>query len=287
MRSSNKKPNAKQGDNELLWQRIQNGAREENKGDAELRDFDEVSLGVHALLREEAQSSDAAAAFASTHARLMSAIETDAKPKTSRFQLRLNEFRRNVSTAAWGITALRWAVPALLIIFAGWGGHFLGSSRADADVLPAQSLLDDYKGGLLHPAPMEVRASDAPTTAKWLSRRTGMKVRVPQRADVKLLGGHAHHLKGHEVAQTRYLKNGRRIALYQIHAPSYGLSNLTVAKLDGHTFFLHDNGEFRLIAWRSGESVMALATPFSTADALQLANAIRNSPEMQPNENVN
>jgi hypothetical protein len=297
-----------------LWQRIQATRVEEDAStgaddnEASLQALHDVSSAVFVLLEQEqeAQEPAVAASFAPIHARLMDAIQTTPRHATAsrlssrrRARARLVRTRRIIAlrqhalraalercAGGWSTPWLRWATPVLLMALAGWGGHWLGSTRAEADVLPAQSLLDDYAGNLQHPAPLEGKANDAPATAAWLSRRTGMKVRVPapQRAGVKLLGGRSHHLHGHAVAQTRYLKNGKRVALYQIHAPSYGLSNLAAVKLDGRTFFLRDTGTYRLIAWRSGESVMALVTPFAPADALRLASVIRasTSPEMQP-----
>jgi len=261
-----------------------------------LNGLNEISGAVRSLLAEEETecAPEARAAFAPVHSRLMNAIDQsrryempvltpgvdelastglDTAPVRRRFRLSLPWPRYRQTWAA--------AMVLALIFVAGLGGHQI-ARQGTADVFPVQCLADDFDAGLKSPTPYEFVSHDPEATAQWLSAQLGMPVRLPspERAGVKLVGARRHVLRGRPVAQTHYIKDGQRVALYQVLAPKYGFSGLNEVRGNGRRhFFYKDCGGYRVVLWRSGENVMAIVTPVAIHEALQLATAIReNSP---------
>jgi hypothetical protein len=171
----------------------------------------------------------------------------------------------------------------LMLMLAAGGGHYLGYHRATT-ALPVQSIIDDYNAGLQNALPYEFVADDPATAALWLSRKLGIKVHLPTpaQAGVKLLGARRHHLHGHPVAQTHYLKNHTHVALYQIHAPRYGLSGLDEVEMKGHLYYIKSSGQCRIVVWRVDDNVMAMVSPLAMHESLLLAQAMRDSSHPLP-----
>jgi anti-sigma factor RsiW len=228
-------------------------------------------------------------AFAPIHARLMDAIEASQRGP-SRTQNAEREsgnsnsaLRAHRSAFEWlwssrRLPALRLMLATLVLLAVGLGGRQLGHWHT-ARALPVQLLVDDFDAGLRSSIPVELVADNPQAASKWLSRKLGVQVRLPalNRAGIKLLGARRHHIAGHPVAQTHYLKDGVRVALYQVHAPHYGLSGLNEVEFNGCLFFIRNFGNYHAVIWRSDDNLMALVTPLARHEALQLAAAMRAS----------
>jgi anti-sigma factor RsiW len=173
---------------------------------------------------------------------------------------------------------VQFALAMMMLFAVGIGGHQWGK-MSSGEVLPVQSIIDDFDAGLRDPSPFEIATDNPAETATWLTRKLGIKVRLPapHRAGVKLLGARGHQLYGRPVAQTHYLKDGTRVVLNQIHAPRYGLSGLTEVTSGGQTFFVKDCGAYRLVVWRADDNIMALVSPLAMREALLLGDAMRDT----------
>jgi anti-sigma factor RsiW len=252
----------------------------------ELKELGAVSTAVRDLLDDEMKqlAPAAQAAFDPVHTRLMDAIQRSRREDvafdglpgvTGRAPSR--QLRRPPVFSRHRQPVLMAAMVVVLTLAAGLGGH-QWAQRGAGDVFPVQCLADDFDAGLKDPSPYEFVSQDPRATARWLTHQLGMPVHLPatEKAGVRLLGARRHQLHGRPMAQTHYLKEGMRIALYQVQAPKYGLGGLNEIGGPGRRhFYFKDCGGCRVVLWRVDESVMAIVTPLSIHEALDLAGAIR------------
>lgn len=273
---------------QYLWQRIRESEEYVPMHDpagAETLELGEVSDTVAACLAWEDKAVGQAAdgAFSTSHRQLMNAIASshnsapamEAAPTPA--TVRPLKLRRPLwARAPWTLVLQRTLAAAMLMVSMAAAGHAVG--HRGARILPVESLIDDFDASLRSPAPFDLVADNPRSTSDWLAHRTGMRVTLPAglHAGVKLVGARGHVLWGRTVAQTQYLKNDTRFALYQIRAPRSGLPALEEVKLNGRTFFVHNRGGYHAIIWRSDENVMAVVSPLATREAMLLADAIRN-----------
>lgn len=246
--------------------------------------LDELSVAIREALSDDdaRREHHMQAAFAPVHQSLMNAASRDGISQ----EFALPKSQRLWGNFAWRHATLRLAMGAVLLVAVGWGGHQVGRARAQSEtrVLPVQSLVDDFDAGLRSPSPFEfvaMRPGDNQQAARWLSRHVGAPVHLPSpaRAGVQLLGARRHTLWHHSVAQTHYLKNGVRVALYQVREPRCGLPHMDEVKLRGRVFLTSNNGQYRVVAWRAGDIVMTLVTPLAMRESLQLAANLRSDSE--------
>jgi anti-sigma factor RsiW len=234
------------------------------------------------LAEEEHLEQAAQASFTPVHERLMDAIAASRDSsvrKPGKFG-----WPAIFRMEARGRTLLAHCALAFIVVFAAAsGGHYVGYHR-NTTALPVQSIIDDYHAGLRNPLPYEFVADDPATAAAWLSRQLGMKVHLPspKQAGIKLLGARHHRLHGHPVAQTHYLKNGTHVALYQIHAPRYGLGDLDEVEIKGHLYYIKNSGLCNMVIWRVDDNVMAMVSPFAMRESLLLAQAMRTNSRALP-----
>ena len=282
-----------------LWHRIREPRMEARADERELElpQLSAISLSVRELIvEEEARNHEDGGAFDAIHQKLMDEIEASIpvvspesvaplNPKTrrkARFQTALhqwNEWCSAVWRGSWSRCApLRLSAAFLVLVSVGLGGQQWGRQRAvaEADQLPAQSLVDDYVSGL-DTHPLEIAARSSRQTAHWLSRRVGHHVHIPETRTIgaRLLGARLHSVQGRASTQTHFLKNGVRLTLYQIHAPHSGLGELGEVQWNRQSFFTGQYGICRLVAWRRDDDIMALVSPLAMREALLMAGSMR------------
>ncbi len=204
----------------------------------------------------------------------------------------------------------KWAAPATALLLTAIGGHSLGlyrasqnewSQRAVADeessllnadgvrnhatrVLPVQSLVDEFDSSLRRSAPLEFVADEreSPQSAAWrLQKQLGVSLRLPLKPQkgVKLLGALRQKSWHRPGVQARYIKNGVRVAVYQMREPACGMGNLREVEWQGQLFMTGDRGAYRVVAWRADDDVMTLVSPLAMQphDSLLLAQQMRHT----------
>jgi anti-sigma factor RsiW len=270
----------------------------QNKTD--LAEVAALSEAVQQALKDESarEIQEAREAFTLTHAHLMNRISEDTlsheapdalpafspvKPwpweKSRLKQQRVSAIEKHLSRFRKPV--LRWAVAGVLICGAGVSGHYMGQMNPTHE-LPVQSLINDFDSGLKSPTPLEFiaqKSDDAHAAAGWLSSHIGISVHVPSvsEAGAELIGARRSLLGSNPVSQTHYLKNGVRVALYQVREPRYSMGGFEEVQLDGRIFMTKKSGDYRVVAWRSGENVLTMVSPLELHESLTLAQAMRTS----------
>ena len=175
-------------------------------------------------------------------------------------------------------SVLRYVFAALLFLAAGIGGHQLG--RKQIPVLPVSWLVEDFVNSLKSPEPLDLVDGNNHDAAAWLKSNTGIRVHLPSQSEtgMRLLGARRGNVNGTTVALTHYEKNGVRLVLYQLNAPRVALDGLDQVNLNGRAYFTQDYGAYHVVAWRSGDNVLAVVSPFPVSEALQLAVHMRTHP---------
>ncbi len=176
----------------------------------------------------------------------------------------------------------RYAAAACVLAAGVIGGHHAGRESGPR-ALPVQSIVEDYASGLGPSAPLEVSARSTGDTSRWLSKHMGRRVSLPtaSRVGATLLGARRCTVEGRLSAQAHYLKNGVRVAYYQIHAPHLGLAGLGEVRSGGRSYFTQNLNGCNLIAWRSDEDIMAVVSPLEMPVSLSLAYSMRESTPAQ------
>jgi anti-sigma factor RsiW len=171
---------------------------------------------------------------------------------------------------------VRYAAAACVLAAGVLGGHTAGR-QGEGNELPVQSIVQDYAAGLGAGAPLEVSARSEGDTSRWMSQRMGRPISVPEasRVGAMLLGARSSTVQGRPSAQVHYLKDGVRVAYYQIHAPHLGMAGLGEVRSGGRSYFTQRLGNCSLIAWRTDEDIMAVVSPLAMPDSLSLALSMR------------
>jgi len=248
---------------------------------------------VRAVLQSDQEptssvSRAAADSFGEIHGRLMSAIEQDVQCRANPQTLSRSTFKAWLSAQIDFLHSLQRGlrphlvqvgVAAFLLIGIGLGGHHLGRSQG-AQALPIQSFVDDFDEGMKSEMPLDfisVDANDATSAARWLSTRTGQKVKLPTpaKSGARILGARQKTLWSHPVAQAHYIKNGVRVGLYQVHEPRCGVSGLEETSVNGRTFMTAKRGAYHVVVWRKGDDIVTMVSPLAPHQALRLAAAMR------------
>jgi hypothetical protein len=300
-KESGNKQEARQAD--WLWRRVRHAQdsavleRESNHPEiAQARELGELTDAVRYELEQSTQDErDAHDSFAIVHGRLMQAIEESQMPAqqgnatVASQALQQSKDSHDRHFFLQGIfrhgPVLQWLTTFALIAVVGIGAHQAGRAGAGR-VLPVQSLVDQYDASLKSPAPFELIADntqDPKTISKQWSRHLGMKVHVPapKRTGVKLLGANRHLLWDRPVAQTHFLKDNVRVALYQVNEARCGLNGLDEVNVGGKVFLTGNHGAYRVVAWRADDNVMTMVSPLAMSESLKLAKAMRDSNDEQ------
>jgi hypothetical protein len=255
--------------------------------------FSEESCAVRAMIEADAAASSpvtqaAQDAFSSVHSRLMNAIEEDmarTAPAWRNWALKLWKKFDQLSQSTFlfsrsaSLATARYAVMIVLFFAVGLTGHRIGSLQG-AQALPVQLLVDDFDLCLKSATPLEYVATDsnnAKPVAHWLSAQVGHKVLLPAptRSGTRILGARHHELWGHSVAQAHYIKDGVRVALYQIHEPRAGLKGLQETEVNGRTYLATRRGNYHVVVWRKGDDIVTMVSPLKKVASLRLAAALR------------
>lgn len=242
------------------------------------------------------------AAFVPMHARLMERIADDtaatfvgaAPLPTPRRWPWNNAAMQRKPISPWRRMALGAAMASLLV-GSTWSAHEMGRQRSPHD-LKLQPFVDDFDMGLKSPAPFEFTAYDASgntaeavrvahEAAHWLSARAGIPIAVPpaRAPGLTLIGARHSFLGERPVAQAHYLQSGVRVGLYQVRDAGVGLGSLDPVKIGQRTYLTANRGPYRVVAWRSGEDVLALVSPLAMRESLQVAQQLRNANSEQKN----
>jgi len=224
------------------------------------------------------------ATFSTVHQRLMEAItasrELDGEERLPphRRSDTLWPREKNHRSSAWR-SAVKYVFAMLLFLAAGFGGHQLG--RKTVPVFPVSSLVEDFDNSLKSPEPLGLVGDNNHAAAAWLRGSTGIHVHLPSQSatGMHLLGARRGDVNGTTVALTHYEKNGVRVVLYQLNAPRVALDGLNQINLNGRAYFTQDYGAYHVVAWRSGDNVLAVVSPLPVSDALQLAVQMRTHPQ--------
>jgi hypothetical protein len=245
---------------------------------------------VRAVIQEDAAEHSSVTnasleSFASVHTRLMEAIDADVSSRAAKAQQQ-STFFLPVATFLHSCTrsyssATSYGLVACLLIVVGVGGHHFGKQHT-AQALPIESIVQDFDENLHSPAPLDFLSQDGgdeKPAARWLSTQVGHPVALPapSRTGTRLVGVRHHTLAGHAVAQAHYLKNGVRVALYEIRDPKAGVSGLETTHVHGHTFLASQRGAYHVVVWRKGDDIMTMVSPLSREPSLRLAAALRDA----------
>lgn len=220
--------------------------------------------------------------FAPLHQQLMDAIERDeilrATPQVgSTPGAALVAWWENFSRR---LAPTRWALAALLFLAIGLGGHRLGRLQG-APTLPIDTFVSDFDSGIKSEMPLDfvsANEQDASSAAAWLSRSTGQNVKLPspKKSGTHILGArHREIWTNHTVAQAHFIRNGVRLALFQVHAPRCGVSGLEEKSVGGRTFLIAQRGAYHVVVWRKGDNIVTLVSPLARPQSLLLAAAMR------------
>jgi anti-sigma factor RsiW len=224
--------------------------------------------------------------FGAIHTQLMETIDADVAARQRQAGRDLEKSTSAFFLANWmsGFSHLsthvaRYAVAALLFIAVGVGGHQYGMQQS-AQILPIESIVQDFDDNLKSPAPLDFISQngvDEKPAAKWLSTQVGHRISLPAptRTGTRLVGVRRHELDGRAVAQAHYLKNGVRVALYQIRDPRAGLNGMETTSYRGRTFLASQHGAYHVVVWRKGEDIVTMVSPLSREPSLRLAAALR------------
>ncbi len=230
----------------------------------------------------------ASESFGEIHSQLMSVIEQDVQHRANSKNSSRTPFKAWLSAQMDLLTSLQrgmrphlaqLGVAAFLLVGVGMGGHQLGRSQG-AQALPIQNFVDDFDEGLRSEMPLDfvsLDESDASSAARWLSTRTGQKVKLPTpaKSGARILGARQKAIWSHPVAQAHYIKNGVRVALYQVHEPRCGVSGLEETSVGGHTFMTAKRGAYHVVVWRKGDDIVTMVSSLAPHQALRLAAAMR------------
>jgi hypothetical protein len=247
---------------------------------------------VQAILAADKQphspvSQAARDSFPDIHQQLMDAIERDeteraAQDFCARSQSGSTPFL--VPALGWrsfarGLAPMRWALAALLLLAVGLGGHRLGRQQG-APALPIDTFVSDFDEDIKSEMPLDFisyNEQDATGAAAWLSRHTGQNVKLPspRKSGARILGARHRKLWTHPVAQAHYIRNGVRLALFQVHAPRCGVTGLQETSVGGRTFLIAQRGAYHVVVWRKGDNIVTLVSPLARPQSLRLAAAMR------------
>jgi hypothetical protein len=232
-------------------------------------------------------------AFATVHVRLMDAVENDVVARRASQESTPPELPR-AGNSSWlqllqslcdsprarvHAPVARFAGALLVLIAVGLGGHHFGRQQ-NARALPIDSIVSDFDAGMKSPLPLDfisADVSDARPAAHWLTAQVGHKIFLPApgKTGTQIVGARRHELWGRPVAQAHYLKNGVRVALYQIREPRAGLKGLRETRVHGRTFMTAEKGDYRVVVWRKGDDIMTMVSPLQRESSLRLAAVLR------------
>lgn len=251
------------------------GARRESEW---VRAVLEADQQPHSAVSQAARES-----FAPLHQHLMDAIERDELRRASQ-SLRaestpLATLAECLKQIPRRLMPVRFALAVWMLLAVGLGGHYLGS-RQSAPVLPVDTFVSDFDEGIKSAMPLDFISADeqdATSAAAWLSRHTGQKVKLPSpaKSGARILGARHRELWTRPVAQAHYIRNGVRVALFQVHAPRCGVAGLEEKSVGGRTFLVAQRGAYHVVVWRKGDNIVTLVSPLASPQSLRLAAAMR------------
>lgn len=174
--------------------------------------------------------------------------------------------------------APRYALAVVLFLAAGVGGHQIG--RRAVPVVPVATFVADFDASQSAPEPLELVGSNTKATASWLKDSTGIRVHLPSEKDtgMRLLGARHSTLNGTLVALAHYEMKGVRVVLYQLYAPRFALEGLNENVIGGRSYFTQDYGHNHVVAWRSGDNVLAVVSPLPVTQTIRVAVRMRTHP---------
>lgn len=161
------------------------------------------------------------------------------------------------------------AASLVLLLLGGLGGWYVASetgSVLQADLARRAIVAHQvYSVEVKHP--VEVLAADSAHLQKWLSKRLGAELPIPQLADkgFTLLGGRLLASEDRPAGQLMYEdQNKRRITIYVTSNPTHGEQSLQV----------RENGSVVSCYWVDGDFAMAVTADMPRDEMMKLAEHI-------------